>query len=55
MKQTNIWEEFNKPMARCTYCVWWWGDAPRTDKLRILAKNGKDYLVCNRHWKKRKP
>lgn len=54
MKTASIdWsEESLKPLARCTWCVKRYGDAPKHDQLVLETVRGVTYLCCNRHRRK---
>ena len=44
------WEKESwKPMARCTFCVEIYGDAPKHDHLTLENRNGTSYLCCDDH------
>lgn len=42
-------QESMKPLARCTFCVKIYGDAPRHDQLTLESRNGISYLCCRDH------
>lgn len=54
MKTASIdWrQESLKPLARCTFCVKQYGDAPKHDQLMLIIVRGVEYLACQRHKKK---
>lgn len=45
-------QESRKPLARCTFCVKQYGDAPKHDGLTLETVRGVNYLVCNNHRRK---
>lgn len=55
MKTASIdWrQESLKPLARCSWCVKQYGDAPKHDQLTLETVRGMSYLCCNQHRRKR--
>jgi len=37
------------PLARCTFCVKRYGDAPKTDNILLVPVSGSEYLACKQH------
>lgn len=54
MKTASIdWrQESLKPLARCTFCVRQYGDAPKHDQLVLVVVRGVGYLACQQHRRK---
>ena len=46
-------QESLKPLARCTWCVKQYGDAPKHDQLTLETVRGTTYLCCSRHRRRR--
>ena len=42
-------QESRKPLARCSWCVKHYGDAPKHDQLTLEVVRGVAYLCCGQH------
>lgn len=47
--KTVSYREVDDMKCKCTICVLWFGNAVKTEKLKIRTINGVDYLVCKKH------
>lgn len=47
--KTVRYEEVDKMKCKCSICVLWFGNAVKSEKLKLKTIEGRDFLVCSRH------
>jgi hypothetical protein len=42
-------QEVDDMKCKCSICVLWFGNAPKSEKLKLKTIEGRDFLVCGKH------
>ncbi len=49
--KTVTLKEADQMKCKCSICVLWYGNAPKSEKLKLKTIEGRDWLVCSKHQK----
>jgi len=48
--KTETLREVDEMKCKCFICVLWYGNVAKSDKLKLKTIEGRDYLVCRKHY-----